>query len=290
MNVSPSIGGTWVSSDPTVAAIDNTGLITGVSAGTVTFTYNETSSGLSNTTSQVQINELPSLTAPSQVCVGATITLAPTSGGTWVSGDVTKATVTNAGVVTGVAAGSTNFQFTSDATGCSNFTTLVNIVPIPTKPTITASNLSSATPILTSSSTVDNQWFKNSVAISGQTNQVLNVSADGSYTVQVTTNGCSSPISDPIAIVITGIEEIIAAGHARLYPNPAKEVVRIDWSEFKDGENIDVKIYDQVGRSVYMKVMSTSDDELDVRSFGSGTYVFLARQNNLFVIQRFIKE
>jgi hypothetical protein len=161
---------------------------------------------------------------------------------------------------------------------------------LPDKPTITTSNISTATPTLTSSSDTGNQWFRNNAAIAGATNKTLTVTESGSYTVQVTLNGCAGPVSNAIDIVITGIEDHIISGQGRIYPNPAKELIQVDWSEFRSGINIDVRIYDQVGRSIMTKVMTTSDNQLDVRSLVGGSYIFLARQDEKLMIQRFIKE
>jgi hypothetical protein len=290
MTLTPSSGGTWISSDNAVATIDNDGLVTGVTGGTVSFTFTETATGCSNTTLILTVNALPAVSAPVGVCVGGSITLSPATGGTWISSNNSIATVTNSGVVTGVSEGSVTFTFTSASTLCSNTTASVAVAPIPAKPTITTSNLSSATPTLTSSSDTGNQWFRNNTAIAGATNKTLTVTESGSYTVQVTSNGCAGPVSNAVDIVITGIEDQIISGQGRIYPNPANEVIQVDWSEFNDGVNIDVRIYDQVGRSITTKVMTTSDSQLDVRNLVGGSYIFLARQDKKLMIQRFIKE
>jgi hypothetical protein len=218
------------------------------------------------------------------------MTLSPGTGGTWVSSAPGIATIDNNGLATGISAGNVTSTFTLTATGCSSTSTTVTVLPLPAKPAITASNLASETPTLTSSSDSGNQWFKNGVVIVGATSKVLTVSTDGSYTVQVTTNGCAGPISDAIGVVITGIGENIISINSRIYPNPTKEVIQIDWSDFESGVDIEVKIYDQVGRSIITKVMTSSDNALDVRSLVQGPYIFLARQNSMLVIQRFIKE
>jgi gliding motility-associated-like protein len=136
LTLSPTTGGTWLSSNNTVATVTNAGLVTGVSSGLVTFTFTETATGCSNTTSTVTVSPLPIVSTPSSaLCVGETLTLSPTTGGTWVSSDVTVATVTNAGLVTGVSVGSITFTFTETATGCSNTTSSVSIVVSPAAPT-----------------------------------------------------------------------------------------------------------------------------------------------------------
>ena len=249
---------------------------------------------ISSPSSVITINSQPAppaVSTPSAVlCVGATMTVSPGTGGTWVSSTPTVATINSTtGLVTGISAGTVTFTFTSTATGCSSTTNTVTISPLPGKPTITTSNLLTETPTLSSSSDTGNQWFKDNVAITGATSKTLTVSANGSYTVQVTTNGCVSAVSDAVAIVITGIEQRIISDRAAIYPNPAKEVIQVDWSDFATEAGIEVKIYDQVGRLIITKVMSPSDDSLDVRSLEQGSYIFLARQNGTLMIQRFIK-
>src|SRR6266536_3354158 len=130
MTLSPTTGGTWVSSNTAVATVTNAGVVTGVAAGSVTFTFTETSTGCSNTTSSVTVNAKPTVNTPSStICAGSTMTLSPTTGGTWISSNTAVAAVTNAGVVTGVAAGSVTFTFTLTGTGCSNTTSSVTVNP-----------------------------------------------------------------------------------------------------------------------------------------------------------------
>ncbi|AYQ33353.1 T9SS type A sorting domain-containing protein [Runella sp. SP2] len=133
ITLSPTSGGAWVSSDNSKATVSNAGVVTGISAGSVTFTFTETATGCSATTSSVMVNSLPIVSTPTEtVCAGSTITLSPTNGGTWVSSDNSKATVSNAGVVTGVSAGSVAFTFTETAMGCSVTTSSVTVKPLPT--------------------------------------------------------------------------------------------------------------------------------------------------------------
>ncbi|MBK6785467.1 MAG: Ig-like domain-containing protein [Saprospiraceae bacterium] len=60
------------------------------------------------------------ITGPSPICIGSTIQLTPLTGGTWASSNPTVASVNNAGLVTGLTAGSARFVFTNTATGCSS--------------------------------------------------------------------------------------------------------------------------------------------------------------------------
>ncbi|MHC0439383.1 T9SS sorting signal type C domain-containing protein [Flavobacterium sp. 3-210] len=69
-----------------------------------------------------------SITGSNNICVGSTTNLSPTSGGTWTSSNSLIASVTNAGVVTGVATGSATFTFTSStSTNCSSTTAAIAV-------------------------------------------------------------------------------------------------------------------------------------------------------------------
>ncbi|MBK6785470.1 MAG: Ig-like domain-containing protein [Saprospiraceae bacterium] len=117
----PSVGGTWISSNPAVATISNNGLVTGISTGTARFVFTNTLSGCSSDSSAI-ITVLPSsvvsVTGPNPICVGSSTTLSPYSGGVWVSNQPSVASVNNSGIVMGISLGSGNFYFTSLSGGC----------------------------------------------------------------------------------------------------------------------------------------------------------------------------
>ena len=109
-------GGTWSSTDPAVATISSTGVVSGIAAGTATIIY--TLGGFFVTT-DITVGALASVTGPSFTCIGATITLTDTtSGGTWTSGSTTIATIgSSSGIVTGVSNGTTTISYIVSA-GC----------------------------------------------------------------------------------------------------------------------------------------------------------------------------
>ncbi len=82
----------------------------------------------------ITFNENPvvSITGLSTVCIGYGTTVSPVTGGTWTSSDDLVATVTDAGEVTAISAGTATFTFTSTATGCSATTPVVTVTPVPT--------------------------------------------------------------------------------------------------------------------------------------------------------------
>ena len=130
--LSPSTGGTWISNITAIATVTNSGVVTPVSPGFVTFTYVHTATGCSATSSPVEVYGLPQVSVPSSVCLNSTIQLSPISGGTWVSSNPSIASITNAGLVTGLASGTVNFTFTNSTTGCAGTTNNLTVSPLPT--------------------------------------------------------------------------------------------------------------------------------------------------------------
>lgn len=115
---SPAMGGTWASSDVSVATVGTSGIATGVSQGTATITYTNTNScGAASTTAVVTVDVMPDpgvISGPTAVCAsGSTITLTNTATtGTWSSSNPLAATISSTGIVTGVDPGTTTISYT----------------------------------------------------------------------------------------------------------------------------------------------------------------------------------
>ena len=125
----PATGGTWTSSNTTIATVGTTGIVTGVTSGVATITY--TLPGECYATASITVNPIPTfLSGTTNLCVGAssTFTYTPT-GGTWLSSNTSIATVSSGGLVTGVANGTATITYTSTS-GCFT-TTLVTINTMP---------------------------------------------------------------------------------------------------------------------------------------------------------------
>ena len=109
----PDAGGTWSSGSPTVATIDGSGVVTGVSGGFSNITYSF-SSGC-KTVRTVSVNFTPgAIAGTTVVCAGSSTTLSdPSGGGTWASSDAGVATINlSSGVATGLSAGSATITYT----------------------------------------------------------------------------------------------------------------------------------------------------------------------------------
>ncbi|HMU04273.1 MAG TPA: Ig-like domain-containing protein, partial [Saprospiraceae bacterium] len=119
-NLYPANGGVWVSNNPSIASVGNNGVVTGLAAGTATFTFTETATGCtSNIPTPLTVGAKPSINdgGSATLCVGQTKSMTPNTGGYWSSNHPSIASITNNGLITAISQGVTNFYFTAD-NGC----------------------------------------------------------------------------------------------------------------------------------------------------------------------------
>ncbi|WMW77792.1 Ig-like domain-containing protein [Flavobacterium sp. 20NA77.7] len=176
----PSVttGGTWASSDTTIATVNtSTGLVTGIAAGTATITYTATGTGGcsdATATRTVTVTAAPSagtLSGTQAICVGNTTTFTSTViGGTWTSSDTTIATVnTSTGVITGVSAGTATITYTVTGTGgCADATATrtVTVTAAPSAGTLSGTQAVCVGSTTTFSSTVSGgTWVSSNTSI-----------------------------------------------------------------------------------------------------------------------------
>jgi trimeric autotransporter adhesin len=186
-------GGTWSSTDPVVATIGSTGIVTSVSIGNATISY---SAGGCAATVVVTVNSLPgAISGVPVVCVGATTTLSDLpAGGTWSSTTPAIATVgSTSGIVTGVSAGAGIITY-SLGVGCTVATT-ITVNPLPDGIAGAAHICLGSTTTL-SDATPGGVWSSGNTAIatigtSGVVSGVSNGIATISYTIGT---GCSATL------------------------------------------------------------------------------------------------
>jgi trimeric autotransporter adhesin len=230
-SVSPTSGGTWVSTNNNVATITNQGIITGISAGTTKFIFTESSTNcISSESTPLEVNESPigTLNGSPEICIGGTTNLSPSTGGFWTSTNNNVASVTNMGQVTGISSGTANFIFTKTSTGCSSSASNLPIIVNP-KPTIDLSGPPSicigTTTLMTS--TESGTWqSKNPTIASISTSGTVTGLAQGLAKFTFTNNkGCISPLSLPITVnpkpstFINGPANICIGSTTTLLPN-----------------------------------------------------------------------
>lgn len=216
--VNATSGGTWTSSNPSVATIaSSTGVVTSIAAGTTEISYVLTATGC-GMSSIITVNPLPdSITGPGKVCVGSAITLASaTAGGTWASSNVAVAPVGSTGTVSGILAGTASVSYTL-ATGCRR-SRIVTVDTLPGVITGTLTVCEGATTSLASSGT-GGSWSSSDPSRASVTSTgLVTGSAPGTATITYTLGtGCLrtatvtvNPL--PRAGVITGAGTLCLGG------------------------------------------------------------------------------
>ena len=169
-------GGTWSTSDATIALGSTTGLVNGLTPGSATITYLLPSGCMSQFT--LTVNPQAPITGIAPVCVGQSITVSnPIPGGTWTSARPSALMVgSSTGVVTGIAGGYYPRITYTLGSGC--FSTVMGTVnALPAVPGIigAATVAISGAPITLTVSASGGFWSSNdpTVAVVGSTTGVV---------------------------------------------------------------------------------------------------------------------
>ncbi|WP_291276169.1 Ig-like domain-containing protein, partial [Flavobacterium sp.] len=201
--------------------MSNTGVVTGVSAGTSVITY-KTSAGCV-ITATVTVNATPTITGTLTVCAGSTTQLTgsvtPDATTPWSSATTSVATVSSTGLVTGVAAGTSVITY-KNSNGCT-ITATVTVSAIPTI-TGTLTVCQGLTTTLTGSGTPDGTapWTSATPAVAtvSNTGVVTGVSGGTSVITYKTSAGCTKTAtvtvnpSLPVSVTIATPATTICAG------------------------------------------------------------------------------
>ncbi|MGM0581131.1 MAG: S8 family serine peptidase [Bacteroidota bacterium] len=128
--------------------------------------------------------------------------------------------------------------------------------------------------LVASVSGAEYQWFKDGIAIEGETDRVLTVDdfESGIYNVAYFSSseeGCQSMVSDAFEYIVTSNMKKIDSD-IKLYPNPVNNILTV-----KNFENYEkFRIFDFQSKMVHADNidMGSNDIELDVRNLESGLY------------------
>lgn len=177
------------------------------------------------------------------VCVGGTTTFtASIPDAAWKSGNTAVATVSAAGVVTGVSAGTATITYVAGLV----FGTRVVTVNAPTAPTITAAGATLSVP----ASFATYQWTLGGTPIAGATNNTHTATASGTYAVNVTdAGGCSA--TSPNFAYTTSVNDINKTNGLQLFPNPAADGQFAVSIADHNNEEVTIVVTNATGSKVY---------------------------------------
>lgn len=212
-----STGGTWSSSDITVADVVSTGDVTGMMAGVADISYTLPTTCF--VTYPVTVNALPvvaPITGVTSLCVSNSTTLSDaTPGGTWSSADASIASIDAAGMVMAVSAGITTITYAvTDGFGCVGYaTTSDTVTAIPSVTILPAGayvTMCQGLPVNLVATDVPGatyEWATGGAPIAGATNHSYIATATGTYTLNMTLGACSwsepvkTVLPDPTAVI-----------------------------------------------------------------------------------------
>ncbi len=209
---SSTSGGSWTSSNTSVATVNSSGVVSGSSAGTATITYtvNNAANCTASVNTTVTVNATPAvaaITGANSLCAGSATTLSSTTpGGAWSSSNTTVATVNSSGVVSGLSAGTATITYSvSNAANCTaSVSTTVTVSAAPTVAAIAgATSLCAGSATTLSNTTPGGTWSSSNAGIAtiDANGTVVGVAAGNAViTYTVSSSGCSSSVTKSITV------------------------------------------------------------------------------------------
>ena len=279
--------------------------------GTISVKANNSCGSSGARTLGVTINAIPVITAqPATIisCIGATKAFVVTASGTslsykWKENRGTGfADVTNGGIysdattpklmLTGITSDMNGYLYQCVVSStCGEETSSSGLLTVaPAKPTITVdATTHPEAPVLIASAGDSYEWFKDGISVGGNLQTLVALEA-GAYTVKVKTNGCTSELSDPEIIVITGDLDSHVMSATNVYPNPGSDHVILSLGGFEFGKPVSITIVDLQGR-VMQKTIGPGEHEvsIDIRNYATGKYIAWLRQHKTITSRQFIK-
>ncbi len=162
----------------------------------------------------------------------------------------------------------------------------VTVTPIPAAPVVSATGN-----VLHSSAPGGNQWYREGTgAIAGGTGQNYTALLSGWYWTVVTVNGCVSPESNHVYIVMTGDDELQGTSFS-IYPipNDGKFMVALD-SPVQ--EVYSLAIYNQLGSKVFeldnVTIKGNFEKEVDIRPVPNGIYSVTFTSGSKQVVRKIV--
>lgn len=122
------------------------------------------------------------------------------------------------------------------------------------------------------------QWLNcnnNFAPVAGATTSSYTPTANGSYALQITRNGCSDT-SSCYTVSSVGIDEIAASG-MNVYPIPSRDRI---WLRMEAPGNYETDLTDLSGRPVMTRQRFTRETEITLENIPNGSYILTVRDES----------
>lgn len=289
-----AVGGNTYSWSPSTGLSSST-LANPFSTVTNTTTYMLTvSNGTCSATDQILVTVKPlpntalSVSPSNTICSGNSITLIASGATTYVwspSGSGTTQTITPSNTITYTITGTTN--------GCDKSASqTLTVKPTPEIPVISQQHDTLYSNVVISGATY--KWYKGATLLSTTSNPYFKITSTGSYTVQVTNNGCSATSSSFTVSMVTAVKNKNSFVESFiLFPNPVTNVLNI---KIQSNQNVDavLKVIDINGKEILQQNLKTIKGEtqqsIDVSAFAKGMYLIQLISDKGMVVDKFLVE
>lgn len=281
-------GGIYNSGAPSIATVNSTGQVTGVSTGNTVITYTVTNAcGIGYAMFPVTVSLPPvtgTITGASTLCAGSTIDLTDlAAGGVWSSSNPSTATVNTVGVVTGVSGGTATISYSVTST-CETLSAILNVTvgSLPDAGAISgiASVCLGSTRLL-SESVPGGTWSSAnpSIATILADGTVTGISVGTATIIYTTTNSCGhNSTSIPVTVVtggscVSAVANVPSGAVFNVYPNPSNGTFVIDMPEA--GGEVSVVVTDMFGKVVASQIADNSNARINMSldQLASGSYI-----------------
>ncbi len=296
-------GGTWSSSNVARATVTATGVVRGVSSGSLLISYTVAAGcGTVVATKAITVSPLATvggITGASSVCAGSTITLGDSvSGGGWISSNTSIATVNASGLVTGIAVGSATITyFVSSACGTSATTKTITVNSLSAGLLGGVTSVAVGAAITLTSTVTGGTWSSTNTALATVTTAgVVTGVAVGVDTIRYSiTNSCGTATANKVITIsahrseepaVTATQEEAGNVSVNIYPNPNSGAFTIDIAG--NNGNASILISDIAGRVVDMKTTDGQSIYINAAQYAAGTYLVRVSANGKVFSQKVI--
>jgi len=214
----PVTGGTWSSSNPAVATVGATGIMSAIAAGTTTISYTVNNGcGPLSATKNVTVDPVAdtgTLVGSAMVCPGVSMPFSDTAlGGVWSSSNPAAATISVTGTVTGIALGITTISYTvTNGCGTLSATRVVTVTATPNAGTISGPSSVCVGGFTSLTSTVPGGTWSSTLPLKAAINPigtVIGISAGTTIISYALNNGCGIAYASRVMTVnVAGIAAV----------------------------------------------------------------------------------